>query len=170
MRVAEAWRVAIDALRANRLRSILTMLGVVIGVGAVVALVSIGTGTKRQIEQQVEGLGSNLLIVVPGRLDPGAAPTVSTLTMDDVDAVTRVVGDRSRVAVTTQPWSRRCDSSRWQCAFTSPGSRTPGPRSTTCPRGASTARPTHVISPRSSTLMAPSRTGGALTGATHPAV
>ncbi|MFI5891654.1 ABC transporter permease [Actinoplanes sp. NPDC051513] len=100
MRIAEAWRVAIDALRANRLRSILTMLGVVIGVGAVVALVSIGTGTKRQIEQQVEGLGSNLLIVVPGRLDPGAAPTTSTLTMDDVDAVTRVVGDRSRVAVT----------------------------------------------------------------------
>ncbi|GAA2611074.1 ABC transporter permease [Paractinoplanes durhamensis] len=100
MRVAEAWRVAIDALRANRLRSILTMLGVVIGVGAVVALVAIGTGTKRQIEQQVEGLGSNLLIVVPGRLDPGAAPSASTLTMDDVEAVTRVVGDRSRVAVT----------------------------------------------------------------------
>src|SRR3954463_10625669 len=76
------------------------MLGVVIGVGAVVALVSIGTGTKRQIEQQVEGLGSNLLIVVPGRLDPGAAPTASPMTLDDVDAVVRVVGDRSRVAVT----------------------------------------------------------------------
>jgi len=100
MRLAEAWRVAVDALRANRLRSTLTMLGVIIGVGAVVALVSIGTGTKRQIEQQVEGLGSNLLIVVPGRLDPGAAPSASTLTMDDVDAVIRVVGDRSRVAVT----------------------------------------------------------------------
>lgn len=100
MRVAEAWRVALDALRANRLRSVLTMLGVVIGVAAVVALVGIGTGTKRQIEQQVEGLGSNLLIVVPGRLDPGAAPTASTMTLDDVDAVTRVVGDRSRVAVT----------------------------------------------------------------------
>jgi putative ABC transport system permease protein len=100
LRIAEAWRVAVDALRANRLRSVLTMLGVIIGVGAVVALVSIGTGTKQQIEQQVEGLGSNLLIVVPGRLDPGAAPTASTLTMDDVDAVTRVVGDRSRVAVT----------------------------------------------------------------------
>jgi putative ABC transport system permease protein len=100
MRLAEAWRVAVDALRANRLRSLLTMLGIVIGVGAVVALVSIGTGTKQQIEQQVEGLGSNLLIVVPGRLDPGAAPTTSTMTLDDVDAVTRVVGDRSRVAVT----------------------------------------------------------------------
>jgi len=100
MRVAEAWRVALDALRANRLRSILTMLGVVIGVGAVVALVAIGTGTKQQIEQQVEGLGSNLLIVVPGRLAAGSAPTVSTMTLDDLDAVGRVVGDRSRVAVT----------------------------------------------------------------------
>lgn len=100
MRIAEAWRVALDALRANRLRSILTMLGVVIGVGAVVALVAIGTGTKELIEKQVEGLGSNLLIVVPGRLEAGAAPTASPLTMDDVDAVTRVVGDRSRVAVT----------------------------------------------------------------------
>ena len=76
------------------------MLGVVIGVAAVVALVAIGTGTKQQIEQQVEGLGSNLLIVVPGRLGAGAAPTVSTMTLDDLDAVTRVVGDRSRVAVT----------------------------------------------------------------------
>src|SRR3954447_14820064 len=76
------------------------MLGVVIGVGAVVALVSIGTGTKHLIEKQVEGLGSNLLIVVPGRLGAGAAPTVSTMTLDDVDAVARVVGDRSRVAVT----------------------------------------------------------------------
>ena len=100
MRLAEAWRVALDALRANRLRSILTMLGVVIGVGAVVALVSIGTGTKQLIERQVEGLGSNLLIVVPGRLEAGAAPTASPLTLDDVDAVDRVVGDRSRVAVT----------------------------------------------------------------------
>lgn len=100
MRLAEAWRVSLDALRANRLRSLLTMLGVVIGVAAVVALVGIGTGTKQQIENQVEGLGSNLLIVVPGRLEAGSAPTSSPLTLDDLDAVTRVVGDRGRVAVT----------------------------------------------------------------------
>jgi len=100
VRVAEAWRVALDALRANRLRSVLTMLGVVIGVAAVVALVAIGTGTKQQIESQVEGLGSNLLIVVPGRLQAGGGPTASPLTLDDVEAVDRVVGDRSRVAVT----------------------------------------------------------------------
>jgi putative ABC transport system permease protein len=100
MRLAEAWRVALEALRANRLRSVLTMLGVVIGVAAVVALVAIGTGTKLLIERQVEGLGSNLLIVVPGRLAAGSAPTSSPMTMDDVEAISRVVGDRSRVAVT----------------------------------------------------------------------
>jgi putative ABC transport system permease protein len=90
----------VDALRANRLRSGLTMLGVVIGVAAVVVLVAIGTGAKQEVERQVEGLGSNLLIVVPGRVDFGSAPAVSRLSLSDVDAVTRIVGDRSRVAVT----------------------------------------------------------------------
>jgi putative ABC transport system permease protein len=99
--LAEAWRVAIDALRASRLRSGLTMLGVIIGVGAVVILVAIGTGAKQTVEQQVEGLGSNLLLIVPGRVDFGAAPTVSRLRLDDVDAVTRIVGDRNRIAVAT---------------------------------------------------------------------
>jgi putative ABC transport system permease protein len=98
MRVGEAWRVALGALRANRLRSGLTMLGVIIGVAAVVILVAIGTGTKQKVEQQVEGLGSNLLIVVPGRVEFGAAPAVSRLGMSDVDAVTRIVGERNRVA------------------------------------------------------------------------
>ena len=59
----------LDALRASRLRSGLTMLGVIIGVAAVVILVAIGTGTKQTIEQQVEGLGSNLLLIVPGQVE-----------------------------------------------------------------------------------------------------
>ncbi len=99
MRVAEAWRVALDALRANRMRSALTMLGVIIGVASVVILVAIGTGTKQKVEQQVEGLGSNLLLVVPGRIDVGTAPVLSPLDLKDVDAVSRVVGDPGRVAV-----------------------------------------------------------------------
>ncbi|MEV4513565.1 ABC transporter permease [Dactylosporangium sp. NPDC049525] len=99
MRFAEAWRVAIDALRANRLRSTLTMLGVIIGVAAVVVLVAIGTGTKQQIERQVEGLGSNLLIVLPGQVSLGSAPSVSRMDLSDVDAVAKIVGDRNRVAV-----------------------------------------------------------------------
>lgn len=99
MRFAEAWRVALGALRTNRLRSGLTMLGVVIGVAAVVVLVAIGTGTRHEVERQVEGLGSNLLLVFPGEASFSAAPAVSRLTLADVDAVTRVVGDRDRVAV-----------------------------------------------------------------------
>jgi putative ABC transport system permease protein len=91
--------VAIGALLANRLRSALTMLGVVIGVAAVVILVAIGSGAKQEVETQVEGLGSNIIIVVPGKFQFGAAPSVSRLTLDDVDLLGRVVGDRDRVAV-----------------------------------------------------------------------
>jgi putative ABC transport system permease protein len=98
MRSAEAFRVALGALRANRLRSALTMLGVVIGVAAVVILVSIGTGTKVKVEQQVQGLGSNLLLVVPGELTFGSAPSSSRLRLSDVEEVGRLVGDRNRVA------------------------------------------------------------------------
>jgi putative ABC transport system permease protein len=97
MRLAEAWRVALDALRANRMRSGLTMLGMVIGVGAVVVLVALGTGTKNTVEAQVEGLGSNLLIVLPGEVNFAAAPTVSRMDNSDLDAVVKIVGDRERV-------------------------------------------------------------------------
>ncbi|MDP9398995.1 MAG: ABC transporter permease [Actinomycetota bacterium] len=100
MRVGEAFRVALDALRANRLRSLLTMLGVIIGVAAVVALVAIGSGAKREVESQVEGLGSNLILVLPGRVEFGSAPSVSRLELADVDVLSRVVGDPRAVATT----------------------------------------------------------------------
>src|SRR5690242_10707870 len=76
------------------------MLGVVIGVAAVVVLVAIGTGAKNEVESQVEGLGSNLLIVVPGQVNFGSAPSVSRLQLSDVDTVSRIVGSRDRVAPT----------------------------------------------------------------------
>jgi len=99
MRTGEAFRVALDALRANRVRSALTMLGVVIGVAAVVLLVAIGSGAKEEVESQVEGLGSNLVLIVPGRFEFGSAPSVSRLQLDDVETLGRVVGDDDRVAV-----------------------------------------------------------------------
>ncbi|MEO7980781.1 MAG: ABC transporter permease [Sporichthyaceae bacterium] len=99
MRAGEAFRVALDALRANRLRSALTMLGVIIGVAAVVVLVALGSGAKQEVEDQVEGLGSNIIIVVPGKFELGSAPSVSRLTLDDVSLLGRVVGDERRVAV-----------------------------------------------------------------------
>jgi putative ABC transport system permease protein len=99
MRAGEAFRVALGALVANKLRSSLTMLGVVIGVAAVVVLVALGAGAKHEVEQQVEGLGSNIIIVVPGKFELGSAPSISRLTLDDVDLLGRVVGDERRVAV-----------------------------------------------------------------------
>lgn len=72
MSFLEAIRVALDGIRSNKMRSFLTMLGVIIGVGAVIAMVSIGEGAKRSISAQIQGLGSNLLIVMPGRMFGGA--------------------------------------------------------------------------------------------------
>jgi putative ABC transport system permease protein len=94
----EAFRVALTALRANRLRSALTVLGVVIGVAAVVVLVAIGTGAKQEVERQVEGLGSNLVIVVPGKLELGSAPTKSRLQLADAERVARAIGQPGQVA------------------------------------------------------------------------
>ncbi len=93
---------ALEALRVNRLRSALTMLGVIIGVSAVVILVAIGTGAKDAIEDEISGLGSNIILVVPGQLNFQAAPTQSRLDLADVAYVRRVVGDPSRVTVSVQ--------------------------------------------------------------------
>ncbi|MCZ3388121.1 MAG: ABC transporter permease [Actinomycetia bacterium] len=100
MRLAEAFRVALDALRANRLRSLLTMLGVIIGVGAVVVLVAIGSGAKQEVEAQVEGLGSNIIFVLPGSVEFGSAPSISRLQLEDVEYLGRVIGNPEAVATT----------------------------------------------------------------------
>ncbi|MDX6203109.1 MAG: putative transport system permease protein [Frankiales bacterium] len=102
MRLGEAFRVAFGALRANRLRSVLTMLGVVIGVAAVVVLVAIGTGAKNEVESEVQGLGSNLVIFVPGKFQFGSAPTLSRLRLSDVAAVSQAVSPSGGVAVDLQ--------------------------------------------------------------------
>ena len=84
-------RIALRALGANKLRASLTMLGVIIGVGAVIALMSIGTGMQQQITSQVRGLGTNLLFITPGAQQTGgvsaAAGTRPTLTVDDNEAL-----------------------------------------------------------------------------------
>ncbi len=101
MKFAEAFRVAMQAIVANRLRAGRTTLGVIIGVLAVVLLVAIGQGAREEITGSIEGLGSNLLIVVPGGLDFSQAPARSTLTLRDLDAVERAIGDPGRVAADT---------------------------------------------------------------------
>jgi putative ABC transport system permease protein len=89
MRLLEALRVAVSGLMANRLRSGLTMLGIVIGVSAVIALVSFGQGFQSFVDSQIQGLGSNLVIVMPATPAGRAATTARprALTMDDVKAI-----------------------------------------------------------------------------------
>jgi putative ABC transport system permease protein len=100
VRLSEAARVAWEALRANKLRSGLTMLGVVIGVASVVLLVAIGTGARNEVTSGVESLGSNILFVAPGNLAFGSTPALSRLGLDDVRRVGDAVGDPRRVATT----------------------------------------------------------------------
>jgi putative ABC transport system permease protein len=69
--VAESFRIAVRAVFANKVRSSLTMLGVIIGVAAVILLVAIGTGVQGEITGTIEGLGSNLLFVFPGQINTG---------------------------------------------------------------------------------------------------
>ncbi len=92
----EAMRVAIDALRANKFRSALTMLGVVIGVASIILLVSIGEGANAYITKQFMELGTNILIVLPGKQKASGGPmtglsTTYPLTYDDMVAVKRRV-------------------------------------------------------------------------------
>ena len=90
-RILASNRIALRALKVNRLRSALTMLGIIIGVGAVIAMVGVGAGATKRIQQQIQSIGSNLIIVLPGsisangvRLGSGA---VATLTQDDAKAI-----------------------------------------------------------------------------------
>jgi len=87
----ESIRVSLRALRANKLRSALTMLGMIIGVAAVIAMVGIGNGATASITSQIQGLGSNLLTVSPGQSNAGGvrggAGSLTTLTMTDVPKV-----------------------------------------------------------------------------------
>ena len=88
--------IALEGLKSNKLRSILTMLGIIIGVGAVIAMVSIGMGVQQKVQSSIASLGSNLLIVMPGsNAPPGtvrlAAGSNITLTNQDAKAIQKQV-------------------------------------------------------------------------------
>src|SRR5438874_10920175 len=93
MNFGASLRTAVRALRKNKLRSLLAMLGIVIAVAAVMATVSIGQGAQAQVAQQMESLGSNLLMVLPGSIAMHGVATGSgatlNLTRDDATAVER---------------------------------------------------------------------------------
>lgn len=101
----ETLRTALDAVRAHRLRSVLTMLGIVIGISSVILTVGLGQGAQDQVKQQISALGSNLLIVSPGSSTSssgvrGGFGSSTTLTLQDAEAIADgdAVPDASRVA------------------------------------------------------------------------
>jgi putative ABC transport system permease protein len=91
MRFIEILRIAVDALLRNKMRSILTMLGIIIGVGAVIAMVAIGRGAQVSVEAQISSLGTNVLLLFPGASTRGGvmagAASGTTLTEDDGAAI-----------------------------------------------------------------------------------
>ncbi len=84
-------RIALRALRVNKMRSALTMLGIIIGVSAVIAMIAVGSGAKARIAEQIASMGSNLLMVQSGSSTSGGirmgSGTVPTLTVDDAKAI-----------------------------------------------------------------------------------
>jgi len=112
-------KISLRALRVNKMRSALTMLGVIIGVGAVIAMLGIGTGASNRIQQQISSLGSNLLMVLPGATTAGGVRmgwgTESTLTLADAYAVLKecpsvanvapVLSGVAQVVYSNQNWS-----------------------------------------------------------------
>jgi putative ABC transport system permease protein len=88
MFLLQSVRIALRALRVNKLRSGLTMLGIVIGVGAVIAMVAVGSGATRRIQEQISSIGSNLLMVLPGSATSGGMRMGfgSTMTLTEEDA------------------------------------------------------------------------------------
>ena len=91
--IPATFRISLRALRANKMRSGLTMLGIIIGVGAVIVMLAVGSGASRRISQQIASMGSNLIIIMPGSSTAGGlrmgAGTQSTLTLSDAEAVAR---------------------------------------------------------------------------------
>ncbi len=98
----ETLRTALRSLMSNKVRSLLTMLGIIIGTGAVIAMVAIGAGASRSIQQFISGVGANILIIMPGAPSVGGvrqqAGAGATLTTEDAEALQREAYSLSGVA------------------------------------------------------------------------
>jgi putative ABC transport system permease protein len=121
MRLGSTFKIAVRALRRNKLRSALTALGIIIGVGAVIAMVSIGNGAKAQVEAQVAGLGENIILIFSGSTTVSGIRTglggAGTLKIEDAQAIRREIPavtlvseeviSNAQIASGNQNWSTR---------------------------------------------------------------
>ncbi|MGA8872487.1 MAG: ABC transporter permease [Candidatus Acidiferrales bacterium] len=123
MNPREVIRVALRALARNKMRTILTMLGIIIGVGAVICTVAIGQGASAQVQQQIQALGDNMMMVFSGSVNTGGVRmgngATKTLTADDAEAilahvqgvvaVSPIVGSGVQVVNGNQNWFTRAN-------------------------------------------------------------
>jgi putative ABC transport system permease protein len=96
--VWNAFLLALRELRRNVMRSFLTILGIVIGVAAVIVMVTLGSGATVQVSQQIASLGSNVVILIPGQMGPGRSSSVAQFSGNDVEAIVRDIGELKAVA------------------------------------------------------------------------
>jgi putative ABC transport system permease protein len=103
-------KIALRALRTNKMRSFLTMLGIIIGIAAVIAMMAVGSGASYVISQQIASIGSNIILVIPGSTTSGGLRMGSggsqTLTSDDVRAIMAECPSVSRASGTTRTTSQ----------------------------------------------------------------
>src|SRR5881409_1118617 len=121
MRIAPTFHVALRALRRNKMRSVLTALGIIIGVGAVIAMVGIGNGAKAQVEAQIASLGENVILIFSGSTTASGIRTgwggSGTMKIEDAEAIRRElpsvtavseeVPSTAQVAAGNQNWFTR---------------------------------------------------------------
>jgi putative ABC transport system permease protein len=117
--ISSTLRISFRALRVNKMRSALTMLGIIIGVGAVITMLAVGTGARQRIGEQMASVGSNLIMVLPGATTAGGvrmgAGTQPTLSLGDAEAILReapavldvapTLGGVAQVVYGSQNWS-----------------------------------------------------------------
>src|SRR5262249_5221730 len=109
-KVFQSMKIAFRALRVNKLRSILTMLGVIIGVGAVIAMVAVGSGATNRIKEQIASIGSNVIIVQSGSVNSGGVRlgwgNAQTLTEDDNRAIASEISSVAAAAPLVRGYSQ----------------------------------------------------------------
>jgi putative ABC transport system permease protein len=117
--VWNAFLLALRELHRNVLRSFLTILGIVIGVAAVIIMVTLGSGATVQVSQQIASLGSNLVALVPGQMGPGRGTTVAPFHENDTAAIAREIGNLKAVApVATKSLTAIYANKNWSTAVT----------------------------------------------------
>lgn len=118
--ISNAILLALRELKRNVLRSFLTILGIVIGVSAVITMVTLGAGATAQVTQQIASLGSNLLMISPGRrMGPGMGSTPAMFKMEDVESVARDVSSVRAIApISSQSTIAVYGNENWRTSVT----------------------------------------------------